>query len=281
MIGIRDWSIRARLLLAFAGVLIPFVAFTSIIMVSSRTVRQRLSAIQEEVELDVKRTADLRLAWDQLVLAMKDYMAIGGLKRMQVERRAAHFEAAFRLLAATPFQVADERQLIEVLRGIVSDIEARSQEVLAAPNPPTNRDARAMMEALIRLSDYIEPILQRLQEIHVSEIEALVQRTSHLNYQTETMTFAVVLLGLALATVLSLLSSNWLSRPIRAIAQGSRRLAEGDLSQRVETTGGGELGEAAQAFNEMAQQLERSAIENAALYGARGSAPNRSRPSIA
>lgn len=67
---------------------------------------------------------------------------------------------------------------------------------------------------------------------------------------------------------MSLLFSNWLSRPIRAIAQGSRRLAEGDLSQRVETTGGGELGEAAQAFNEMAQQLERSAIENAALYGA-------------
>lgn len=195
MIGIRGWSIRVRLLLAFAGVLIPFVAFTSIVMVSSRTVRQRLSAIQQEVELDVKRTADLRLAWDQLVLAMKDYMAIGGLKRMQVERHAAHFEAAFRLLAATPFQVADERQLLEVLRGIVSD-EARSQEVLAAPNPLTNRDARAMMEALIRLSDYIEPILQRLQEIHVSEIEALVQRTSHLNHQAETMTFAVVLLGL-------------------------------------------------------------------------------------
>lgn len=65
----------------------------------------------------MKKTADLRLAWDQLVLAMKDYMSIWGLKRMQVEQHAAHFEAAFRLLAATPFQITDERQLLEVLRG--------------------------------------------------------------------------------------------------------------------------------------------------------------------
>lgn len=52
---IRDWSIRTRLLLAFAGILIPFVAFTGIVMVASRTVRQSLSAVQEEAALDMKR----------------------------------------------------------------------------------------------------------------------------------------------------------------------------------------------------------------------------------
>ncbi len=99
---IRDWSIRTRLFLAFGGILVPLVAFTSISMVASRTVRHGLLAIQEETTLDLTREISLKLSWDQLVLAMKDYMVTGGLKeRMQVERHTVQFEAAFRPLAAT------------------------------------------------------------------------------------------------------------------------------------------------------------------------------------
>jgi len=102
MIAIRNWSTRRRLSLAFSGILIPFVAVTGIVMVASRTVRQNLLTIQEEI-LEIERTMNLRLSWDQLVLAMKDHMVIGGPKeRMQLERRAAHFEATFRSLAARP-----------------------------------------------------------------------------------------------------------------------------------------------------------------------------------
>jgi len=242
MIAIRNWSTRRRLFLAFVGILIPFVAVTGIVMVASRTIRQNLLTIQEEM-LEIERTTNLSLSWNQLVLSMKDYMVIGGPReRMQIERHAAYFKAAFKSLAATPFRVADERQLIEVLRGIVSDIEARSQEVLAVPNPLKNRDVLAMREALIRLSDHIEPILQRLQEIHLSEIEALAQRASDLSHQTEIMAFVAVLLGAAGAIALSIVCSDRLSRPILAIAQGSRRLADGDLSHRVDVRTGGELG---------------------------------------
>lgn len=265
---IRDWSIRTRLFLVFVVILIPLVAITGIVMVASPAVRQGQLTIQEEM-LDIERTTNLRLLWNQLVLAMKDYTVIGGPKeRMQIERHASHFSTAFRLLAATPFQVAEERQLIEALRGIVSDIEARSQEVLAAPKAPRNRAAPAMLEALIQRSDSIEPILMRLQEIHLREINALMQRTSRLSRQIEIMTLIAVLLGAAEAAVLSSVCSVWLIRHILALTRGSRCLADGDLSHRVDVRTGGELGEAAAAFNEMAERLETSAIENARLYEA-------------
>lgn len=266
---IRDWSIRARFVLAFGGILILFVAFTSIGLIASRAIRQGLSTIHEETVLDLEHAVNLKLSRDQLMLAMKDYMVAGGLKeRMQVERYAAHFEAAFRSLAATPSQGAEERQAIEALRGTASRIEARSQEVLAAPDPLTHRDTRAMIEGLIRMSDHAEPLLQRLQEIHLSKIKTLAQRASGLSRQAETTTLAAVLLGAVGAVALSSLFSGWLSRPIRAIAQGSRRLAEGNLSQRVDVNTGGELGEAAVAFNAMAERLETSTIEKKTLYDA-------------
>jgi signal transduction histidine kinase len=268
MIAIRNWSTRRRLFLAFVVILIPFVAVTGIVMVVSPTVRQDQLTIQEEM-LDIERTTNLRLSWNQLVLAMKDYTVIGDPKeRMQLERHVSHFSTAFRLLAATPFQVAEERQLVEVLRGIVSDIEARSQEVLATPKAPINRAALAMLEALIQGGDSMEPIRMRLQEIHLREIDALMQRTSRLSHQIEIMTLIAVLLGAAGAAVLSSVCSVWLLRHIMALTRGSRCLADGDLSHRVDVRTGGELGEAAVAFNEMAERLETSAIENARLYEA-------------
>ncbi|GEM_PF-3262074 len=46
---IRDWSARRCLFLAFAEILIPFVAVTGIVVVASRTIRQSQSIIQEEM----------------------------------------------------------------------------------------------------------------------------------------------------------------------------------------------------------------------------------------
>lgn len=266
---IRDWSVRARLFLAFGGILFPLVVFVSIGMSTSRTARQDLAQIEEEAAIDLAREKDLRLAWDQLILAMNDYMVVGGLKeRIQVERHVAHLKAAFRAVATLPNQDAEERHVIGALGSIASRIEARSQEVLAAPNPLTNRDTRVMIEALIRLNDHLVPVLYKLQEITLNSVEVLTLRASELNRQTETTSLIAILLGVAGAATSSILFSGWLSRPILAITRGSRRMVEGDLSQRVDVNTGGELGEAAAAFNAMAERLETSTIENTRLYNA-------------
>jgi signal transduction histidine kinase len=49
-----------------------------------------------------------------------------------------------------------------------------------------------------------------------------------------------------------------MSSPIGVLANAARRLGRGDLSQRVEFQGKGEVGELAQAFNSMAANLERA-----------------------
>ena len=60
-----------------------------------------------------------------------------------------------------------------------------------------------------------------------------------------------------LAVALSLLLTRQLTRPLRALAMGARRLAAGDLTYRVPTTSKDEIGEVAEAFNAMATNLER------------------------
>lgn len=71
-----------------------------------------------------------------------------------------------------------------------------------------------------------------------------------------------LLLGGSLAIVIALLLTFVLSRritsPIGVLAKAARRLGRGDLSQRVQLQGEGEVAALAQAFNSMAADLEHA-----------------------
>src|SRR5687768_6164713 len=66
-----------------------------------------------------------------------------------------------------------------------------------------------------------------------------------------------VAVGLLAALILSLLLSRWLAAPLEALTHAARRMASGDLSQRIDVRIGGEVGTLAEAFNSTAASLAR------------------------
>jgi signal transduction histidine kinase len=62
--------------------------------------------------------------------------------------------------------------------------------------------------------------------------------------------------AIVVALILTFVLSRRLSSPIGVLANAARRLGRGDLSQRVQFQGKGEVGELAQAFNSMAADLD-------------------------
>jgi len=72
-----------------------------------------------------------------------------------------------------------------------------------------------------------------------------------------------------LVTSLSVLAALWLSRsiiqPLYALRESALRLSKGDLSHRVSTPWKDEIGEVAQAFNEMAHQVQSMLEEQRAF----------------
>ncbi len=65
-------------------------------------------------------------------------------------------------------------------------------------------------------------------------------------------------LAILIALLLTLVLSRRITSPIRVLARAARRLGRGDLSQRVQLEGKGEVAELAQAFNTMAADLEHT-----------------------
>ena len=65
-------------------------------------------------------------------------------------------------------------------------------------------------------------------------------------------------LGVVVALFLGGLLFMQITRPLGRLRDAARKLAQGDLSQRVEVDSSDEIGELAQAFNEMAESLQRT-----------------------
>ncbi|MBD1835026.1 HAMP domain-containing protein [Cyanobacteria bacterium FACHB-472] len=80
---------------------------------------------------------------------------------------------------------------------------------------------------------------------------------SQINANTRT-TILLCLGALAVATVLGIYTSRWITRPILKLSQASEAIATGQLDQTMETTNIKELDAVAQSFNHMASQLQDS-----------------------
>ena len=65
---------------------------------------------------------------------------------------------------------------------------------------------------------------------------------------------------LAAALFAGLLLSYRITRPIQALVQGSKKIAEGDLSARVEVSRRDEIGDLARSFNTMAEALKATTV---------------------
>ncbi len=86
---------------------------------------------------------------------------------------------------------------------------------------------------------------------------ASVRERAFLSQTNQSLVWASAL-AVTSALALSLALSRTILGPISAVIRAARRMAEGDLSQRVLTRASGEVGELAQAFNDMGEHLAKA-----------------------
>jgi two-component system nitrogen regulation sensor histidine kinase NtrY len=131
---------------------------------------------------------------------------------------------------------------------------------IAAPRPPVVIVVGTLLPPeLAQRSDQLVRDYQTYRQLEVQKDDL---RASHL------LIFLMV-------TLLILLGSSWaglyLARqvtvPIQALAEGTRRISEGDLSHRVEVVADDELGVLVRSFNGMTEELARKEDQLAQSHG--------------
>jgi PAS domain S-box-containing protein len=137
---------------------------------------------------------------------------------------------------------------LEASRELWARYGARLDQLLAAEESAADGRTASELEALGAQG---ERLGERLIQIAWIPIRVGTQKA-----RTYSAVFAVqaVLIGAVLAFYLSWL----LVKPIQQLVQGTKKVSEGDFSQRVNLRSRDEIGELAQSFNRMVASLEQS-----------------------
>jgi signal transduction histidine kinase len=135
--------------------------------------------------------------------------------------------------------------------GIVNFLRRNPQE---APSVATDARGRTQVEAIRRK-------FKRFLDTETALSEARNQTAS----ATTRNSLLVGGIGLGAALLLILVGALYVNRavarPVRRTAEAAARIAGGDLSERLDTDGPGEVGELERTFNTMAASLERTVAD--------------------
>ena len=162
--------------------------------------------------------------------------------------------------------------------------ELRDDRVGAPPPPPPDANNVLRLRVLMAIPDPVQPSGAHLAPRYMQIIQAVPQRlanngealrTAYSEYkerfvarvglrkmyiETLTLTLLLAVFG---AIAAAFLIANDLAQPLLLLAEGTRAVAEGDLSPRPIVASSDELGTLTQSFNTMTRQLSeaRSAVE--------------------
>jgi HD-GYP domain-containing protein (c-di-GMP phosphodiesterase class II) len=170
-----------------------------------------------------------------------------------------------RLVAAATaeFATGQEMNNLEIVRNFV---EGGNRTQLAATKEFTVLNGSERIEMLGTFSpvtalDWAVVVQKPQREAYASVYE--MQRTARL----------LAMLAVLLSIGVSIVAARRITNPLEILTQSSRALAKGDFSQRVHLWSRTEIGELAQTFNTMSEELERfvedlkrAAEENRALF---------------
>lgn len=274
MKSLRRWGIRKRLILAFVGVLVPYLMLVGVGVAGFSLLWGTIREIEEEAVREIAAAADLQIALLNVLMPANDYLITGdATERDEFGRRLGRVREVLARVERLHLHAPEERRALAEVRGRLGRIEALSRELLALNDPRSDRAAPAKMKALDALGEEAAAALGRFREASEREIAEEIERSVSRMWQVAGIGLALVILSVAGGVGLALVFARWIGGPLESIAEGSRRMAEGDLSARVEESGGAELGETARAFNRMAAEmgegrsrLEQRVAELAALF---------------
>ena len=268
-------KLKTRLLLYFALIsLMPIfaMAFFSYLFMN-RAIERWFAAIPDNV-IRQARDVEKQAAADQTAKLQDTARMLAAVteKRELNETDLDSVSAAGNLIR---IEILDSHNNVLLSSGtaVPADEAAELQRVLdiarnGKPDDVLLQDGRGFDAAVTQLSDGRKLII--IPDIHAAEtvgqkVDNSLAELENLKQQQITVR-QIGLLTLGVLTFLLIFASSWtafhiargLTLPIRALAEGSDKIAQGDLEHRVDVLAEDELAILVDSFNAMAEKLEEN-----------------------
>ncbi|MFD2754001.1 methyl-accepting chemotaxis protein [Comamonas terrae] len=159
-------------------------------------------------------------------------------------------------------ETAKERELLE---GIGKDLQRYAQQtakVVELSHMQRNDEAAAILRGeSVQISRGINAQLDALTEINSRDVDRTNQEGDDLYASARWWIGALVLGSIAVGIALAVLIARSIARPLQSAVQLAQRVAEGDLSGKIEPHSTDEVGQLLQALKSMNTSLQRIVSE--------------------
>ncbi|MDL2254434.1 methyl-accepting chemotaxis protein [Ruminococcaceae bacterium OttesenSCG-928-I18] len=156
----------------------------------------------------------------------------------------------------------EARQLTDAVKTAMTTYEENRDAFVAVIDRGDDATADEKLEALTNITEPVNNLVQKLEELDHFLIEATDQQAEQAGSMATVLTFVllgVVIVAVVVAILLGLYIAGLISKPIKAIVAGARMLAVGDISAHAEPTSRDETGELILALNEMTSGVREQA----------------------
>jgi len=183
--------------------------------------------------------------------------AVGGRDRIGREQFNANrprFEENLKIEQGN-ITVPGEQELADSLQNLFGKYVEHAERFFALPAEPAERRAQVYFGELLPTFDKIRECANDVLLVNQKNMTAMDLRARNNAWDSIRLMIGALLAAVLLAVGASLHLSRSILKPIQAVTDGARALARGELDQIVPAASRDELGDLANAFNEMARTL--------------------------
>jgi len=252
-------SLSVKLILGFLVVSIPSVAILGGISFYALRDLTRVNRQLHEINRSLEAVRALEAAFGRIVTPLSEFVISGRsqedrsfdslISRVEV-RLASCAEAMCHGAARQPSEMA--RSLVPYVQGI----KDRGTTLMNTGEPSTEADKFHLLREVHRLGQEANQQLERMSSKLLLRVESLRRKSLEVDQRARRLIVASMLLVVAGAMLTAYLIAGRLLKPVRGLLAGTGHVMQGDLGYRVAIVEKDEIGELAQSFNAMAQEIQ-------------------------
>lgn len=273
------FKIRAKLLIAFFVMLIPFFAFAYLTNLTYRTIHKndlRMDVLHRELDTYSK----MQLTIDMLLMPPNDYLITGDIgEKENFIRLAGELEALVdsfsreiegrqnhripvnlfeKFLGFEPEELhKDEIEFLKELKKDVNEIKWKGIKIFSIEEPVGSKAGGTIMEEMDAVAHRLITITiarhmatDRLEFANAKEVSARIWMMA------SAMLTTAFIVAVAAGFVFAVYYSRLFVRPLKTLHNGAERLAAGELDHRLSIRTGDEIEQLGRTFNIMGERLK-------------------------
>lgn len=253
-------SLAAKLLLGFLVILIPAALILGGFSYYSIRKLIGINNQLEEINSSLEATRELNIAVANLVVPVSEYIINGDIRARDTFERllnAVDMKLSTCANSSCHFASKEPREMANSIVLGVSNVREVAKGLFGLDDPSRNSHSFNVVNEINNVLYSLSARLNFMSRALIERVQLLKIQSREEGRRALRYLFVFTLLVIAVSISFAYIISRKIANPIRSLLQGTKQIIKGDLDCHVSVAQRDEVGELAESFNSMIDEIKR------------------------